>query len=525
MEGNSIDHFLHSHPLKLIEEEEVNYEFRCKGCKESLSPGESPIYGCRHCKFYLHKACAELPKEIQHFFHPCPLFLNILSSFTCNACFKVGYGFSYGCRRCYFNMHVECAQRPNIESDGDCDQEIVQHFTHWHPLRLVDEINWKKDLQLVGCGICEKLISFDHHDSAAVYGCEECNFFVHKSCIINIPRQITYAFHPSCPLILLTTIFHYNCKGCDDEHFRGSLVFSCERCNFELDVKCALLPTLDQSKDADKIQYVGHQHPLLALRGNDNNKDKMIASEVLRCGACGEKWSLESDDHSGFGCERCYFFIHRQCAVELKQEIDHYFHPLHPLTLTSPLKASFKYCGACRGSIDEFLLIYRCDKCYFNLHLDCAKAKPKLLLKYEGHPHHLTFFDKTPAAKTPAAKTPDSPARIYCYICECKFIAEANCVISELLPSLTGLEDYATGDKRAISKDEENSALEASVAKINNMIAALRAKKEPLGLQVEQLEARLGQLKDELHEIEGDLKQLEIDRFLCSYKLNLNLKE
>ncbi|OMP10167.1 Zinc finger, PHD-type [Corchorus olitorius] len=488
MEGNStIDHFLHSHPLKLIDEEEVNHEFRCKGCKESLSAlSPAPIYGCGDCKFYLHKGCAELPKEMQHFFHPCPLFLSILS-FTCNACSKNGHGFSYRCTRCDFDMHLECAQRPiniELESDGDDHEKIIiQHFTHWHPLTLLDE----KDHLQVGCGICQKLICFDSDSgSVAAYGCEECKVYLHKSCMINIPRQINnHLFHPSCsaPLILLTTSQNKKCKGCDDEPVSG-LVFCCE--------------------------------------------------------------------------------------------IHHYFHPWHPLTLSSlptdQKATNSSSCDSCLGSIDEFLLVYRCAKCDFNLHLDCANhtlSSRPLLVKCERHSHHLTFFDKTRAAAVchfcdklaqncyfrcvacrfkihlychPCApktikhkchlhpltltESPfqfelispeyqedasESDDEFYCDVCEekrfkhesvyyckeCKFIAETRCVISELLPCLTGSEGHPTGDGRAISANEKNSAI-ASIADLKNEMAELKEEKKPLKLEIEQLKARLEELEAEL---------------------------
>ncbi|OMO52545.1 Zinc finger, PHD-type [Corchorus olitorius] len=512
MEGY-IDHFLHEHPLMLIEDTKECNEFLCHECRKSISPG--PIYGCALCLFYI---CAEhLPKEIQHFSHLCPLFLN-KSSFGCNACLEYGHDtLSYGCKRCYFNMHVECAQRLNMTSNGD-NEEIIQHFTHWHQLKLVDE-DLKKDLQ-VGCGICKKLIRFDSA-AAAAYGCEICNFFFHKSCMINIPRQINnhllhpscplilvicssyeckgcddrrddlglvfrcekckfeldvrcalhlpsyqskdaiqyaahkhplvplpdiiasevdhrcgacgekwsleleldedpgfgckrchlflhkscmlnipqqinHLFHPSCPLTLLTPSSSYRCAGCDDKHVSG-LAYCCEKCGFQMDMKCTFLPTLDQSKDADKIQHVAHKHPLLAH--DHHNKGNIIASDVDRCRVCGEKCQLES----WVGCERCQFFMHKRCAIEftVEAEIQHYFHPLHPLTLSSPPtveSTTTSECGSCLGSIDEFLLVYRCAKCNFNLHLDCAKPKRQLLVRCEGHSHDLTFFDKTSAA-------------------------------------------------------------------------------------------------------------------------------
>lgn len=380
---DQIHHFLHRHPLMPTEvmEEAINDIVICWGCDKGF-PG--PIYGCSDCKFYLHKSCAKLPEKIQNFFHACPLFLNILP-YTCNACYQHGFGFSYRCKRCDFDMHVKCAQRPTIvDSVGE---ELFHHFTHWqHPLKRVDQ---KKDLEVV-CNICDKLCS----DSSA-YGCQECNFFLHNSCMANIPQQVNHYFHPSCPLILLT-YKPYRCNACDEEHH--GLAFRCRKCNFQLDVKCALLPTVDSNSEgaADKIQHSGHQHPL-ALREN-------MEFFGFGCRACGENWL---GGGPCFVCERssCNFFLHRSCAVEFPQEINNnHFHPQHPLTLSAlhpdPGHPTF-WCRACGGVDERFMLVYRCAKCDFNLHTHCAKPKPStptstpLLLKFRGHSHFLTFIDKS----------------------------------------------------------------------------------------------------------------------------------
>ncbi|XWS49140.1 hypothetical protein CRYUN_Cryun13aG0138100 [Craigia yunnanensis] len=567
---DQIHHFLHIHPLLLTEKEEVNDEVLCSGCREGLA---DPIYGCSKCKFYLHKSCAQLPQEIQNFFHPCTLVLNILSyeneyrykyghEYGCNACFKYVYGFSYRCKKCGFDMHVKCALRPTIKSEGE---ELIHHFTHWHPLTLVDQ---KKYLE-VRCGICEKLCYGSSNSSA--YGCEECNFFIHNSCMMNIPRQINHIFHPSCPLILLKPPSHQKkCSSCDE--VGSDLVFRCGKCYFQLDVKCALLPTVE-SKGADKIQHSAHQHPL-ALRENMD-----LGSEV-RCRACGENCFDPC-----FVCERCNFFLHRQCAVEL--QIQHHFHPLHPLVL-SPLPPNLDHdtikCPACGGMFDRFMLVYRCAKCDFNLHTDCAKPKLTPFLKYGGHSHFLNFVDKTRApflcricsdkaqscffrcvacqfnihlyclpsapktikhrchlhpltlTRSPLEFELNSPEEkynsndeFYCDVCEekrykfesvyyceeCKFIAEIRCVMSELLPSLTISKDQSTMNGRVISRDEENSALEATIAELKNTITELREEEKPLEVEIEKLQSRLETIK-------WKLKTFETDHFLYIYQLNHN---
>ncbi|XVF51803.1 hypothetical protein PTKIN_Ptkin04bG0213600 [Pterospermum kingtungense] len=494
---DQINHFLHNHPLiltELVEEREVFDQFHCSGCDESIS---GPIYGCSDCDFYLHKSCAELPKEIQNFFHPCPLLLKSLSysyGHICDACSKGIFGFGYACSgRCDFDMHVKCALRPTIESEGE---ELIQHFTDWHALkRLVDGIGGKKYLE-VRCGICNKLCCGSSNSCA--YGCEECNFFVHYSCMSNIPRQINHLFHPSCPLLLFAAPFSHLVlgSGCASCGKRGpGLFFRCQKCLFQLDVECALLPTID-SKDADKIQHSAHQHPL-ALHGNMETE--------ARCRACGENCSGPC-----FVCERCSFVLHRPYAVE--REIHHPFHPLHPLTLSplppDPDHDSFR-CPACGGWDDRFMLVYRCANCGFNLHTLCAKPKPTpFLIKY-------------------AEDRYNSDDEFYCDVCEekrykfesvyyceeCKFIAEIRCVISELLPSLTIPPNSIEG--KIISRDEENFALEATIAKRYNEIAELREKEKPLEGEVQKLQVTLTMIKQRLEE-------LETDNVLDIFRLNQN---
>ncbi|XVE81874.1 hypothetical protein DITRI_Ditri15bG0101000 [Diplodiscus trichospermus] len=430
-----INHFLHWDPLVLTEEGEINDEVVCLGCRNRLA---CPFYGCRYCNFYLHKSCAELPEEIHNFFHPCLLVLHILPyRYVCNACFKDGSGFSYCCRRCNFDMHLKCTQRPTMKSEGG---EVIHHFTHWHPLTLVDQ---ERHLQ-VRCCICEKLCP-DSSDSSA-YGCQECNFFLHNSCMINIPQQINHFFHPTCPLILLTTV-PYSCDGCNE--YSSGLAFRCGKCHFQLDVKCALLPTVE-SKGADKIQHYSHEHPL-TLR-----ESKEFDNEV-RCRACGENCSGPC-----FVCEYCNFFLHRRCAVEFPREIHHPFHPLHPLTLT-PLEPSTFECGACGGCDDRLLLSYRCVKYDELIIFYCDDCKEKIC-KFES---------------------------VY-YCEEYKFIAEIRC----LLPSLTTSSDNITLHSKPISKDD--SAFKAAISEINNEIVVLTAKKKPLEAEIEKHRAMLQKLEEEI---------------------------
>ncbi|WRX17126.1 DC1 - like 10 [Theobroma cacao] len=166
-----------------------------------------------------------------------------------------------------------------MKSEGE---KLIQHFTHWHPLKLIQN----KEEDQVCCFICQKVCS----GSATAYGCEKCQFFLHDSCMISIPRKINHFFHP-CPLILCTSGIFYTCGGCEDSG--AFLTFSCRRCRFELDVKCAVLPTV-KSGGAEQIQHPSHQHPLTLLEN--------IKGRGVRCKACGK---ICSGLTNTFGCRRC----------------------------------------------------------------------------------------------------------------------------------------------------------------------------------------------------------------------------
>ncbi|KAK6251079.1 hypothetical protein SCA6_005084 [Theobroma cacao] len=554
----------------------------CDGCEKPIS---GPCYGCcTYCEFYLHYECARLPRQIEHFFHPRPLVLK-LYYYTCNACFMPSSGFSYSCVTCHFNMHVDYVSRPTIKSESE---GLIQHFTHWHPLTLVDPKNKQEEDQKVCCAICEKLCS----DSA--YGCQQCSFFLHNSCMTTVPRKINHFFH-RCPLILLTYP-SYACGGC--EKSLSGLTYSCGKCRFKLDVKCGLLPTIE-SKGADMIQHCTHPHPLALL---DQNKD--IGSEVRgRCRACGEDCLYPS-----FRCNRsCDFFIHASCA-ELPQEIHHPFHLWHPLNLTFfwQQQQHNRSCFARSQRHDAFLLAYCCFWCDFTLHKDCAQFTPPF--NYGNYLHALTLCDKRPSpfdcnvcgkkakkfflrcavcgfnihlyclpsvpktirhkchidsltlTKSPLEFELNSPEvannsddKFYCDVCEekrdrrdpvyhcteCKFSAKVGCVISELIPSYITPGDQNAESSQVISMDEENSATNHTLETLNNVIAEPSAKPKllmeergPLKVEIEPLKLKLGQLEARLQEIEAELNQttkrldnLEVHRFLCMYQPRHSMKE
>ncbi|XVE85622.1 hypothetical protein DITRI_Ditri17bG0105000 [Diplodiscus trichospermus] len=96
--------------------------------------------------------------------------------------------------------------------------------------------------------------------------------------------------------------------------------------------------------------------------------------------------------------------------------------------------------------------------------------------------------------------------------------ATASLDACSIFPSLFISNVQSGVDCRAIPKDEENSALEATIAEINNEIADLSAKEKPLEAEIERLQGELKPIKQRL-------ERLKKIRFRYSGQLNLNRNE
>ncbi|GLT45711.1 hypothetical protein SLA2020_195240 [Shorea laevis] len=397
-----IEHFLHDHPLSLIQDQQDYERFRCNGCEKGLS---SPSYGCSFCGFFLHKSCSQIQRHLQLYFHPCPLELT-MRGYICNACFDHRSGFSFYCQKCDFDLDLECALLSTTVKTKEDGQ--IQHFTHRHPLKLVD---LNKEQDEVCCSICKKLCS------DVVYGCRKCNFFLHHSCK-DIPQVINqHQFHPEHSLVLLTDP-SYECQSCD-KHYSG-LAYTCGQCNFQLDVNCALLPTAD-CEGAEWIQHFTHKHPLQLV---DPNKEE----DEVRCSICRK---LCSDFI--YGCKKCNFFLHHSC-MDIPREINqHQFHPNHSLVLFT--KSSYK-CKGCDKDCSG--LAYNCQACLFELDVECAllpttncEGAKRIQHVYHHHPLELCEIEDGHEAHCWACRE-NSPGPHY--VCHrCNFFLHQSCSI-DLLP-------------------------------------------------------------------------------------------
>lgn len=369
-----INHFSHEHPLSLIQSEEKirrkdRKNIRCKGCEELCT---FPLYACAECSFYLHKSCAELPEEFQNPFHSHPLTLvfDVDISFACQACFKGCNGIHFQCEVCNIDLDVDCALlKPTVEEGS----KQLQHFTHFHPLALVEleeDIEVTRRLKCLVCG---------EHCLGPCYGCEPCGVFLHQPCAeFEYPPEIPHYIHP-CPLALQTRVHSFRCHACDTCML--GICYHCELCKFSIDVECALLRRIE-SRDQTQIKHFSHRHPLFRRKLDDGDK--------VNCFACGK-------DCSGrpiYVCSQWEFALHESCA-SVSPMIYDLLHPQHPLTLvvrtTEDTTQEGFGCNVCCDRCND--LTYRCAPCNFNLHYQqCSSRLPTI--KYEGHRHLLLYVEK-----------------------------------------------------------------------------------------------------------------------------------
>ncbi|XP_076911335.1 uncharacterized protein LOC143569258 [Bidens hawaiensis] len=232
--------------------------------------------------------------------------------------------------------------------------------------------------------MCEEEIYSFH---LCYYSCETCDYTLHKYCA-ELPET-----HHNHPLHLdhnLSLSKQYKlddrrylkssrteensevniadeewiCSVCDISR-KKFYNYHCSTCEFNMDIICATMYE-------QKMEHPSHPHRL----------QRYLSRMISGCNACG-------DEHSGtfYLCTTCFSFrIHLDCALLpttllIQQSTDGSFRHSHSLTL----KYSFPYielkdklfpcCMVCdkRFLFDKWN--YRCDKCRYYVHVDCATSR------------------------------------------------------------------------------------------------------------------------------------------------------
>ncbi|TXG66070.1 hypothetical protein EZV62_007345 [Acer yangbiense] len=395
-EVTQLYHFFHKHALNFCNLRESN-EKDCCCCKQRIM---GSAYCCLQCKFFIHESCKEIPKQVQHPFHPQHLLLaqatddNIFNIFMpgCNACKSSINGVRISCNMCNFHLHVSCANPNRFALKHKCHQHNMYYFVE------DDDTTW-----YFKCNNChEKCFK------KSFYRCVECDFNLHLECI-PIPSVVTVTQKHHHPLTLIDSIkednpliqylmdsndkvdhsMDYYCDVCETPGNPRRHAYCCKECIYIAHVECAIsedntvntppeIPSKmnithgTEQKISDEADHItelqaaqsmpkkngatsldskcmdneelfshpSHPHKLTLLQHEeskeDESDDETNGEEIKYCDGCNEVMCFQ-----GYSCHesaKCKFYLHKSCS-ELPPNIQHPLHP-HPLILLSEIPSS-----------------------------------------------------------------------------------------------------------------------------------------------------------------------------------------
>ncbi|KAL5545316.1 hypothetical protein UlMin_009100 [Ulmus minor] len=225
-----IEHFSHQHPMPLVQID-PQHHIQCFACQPLCS---GPAYACTTCEYFLHKSCADLPREIQqhptHSFHP--LFLRVwhYRSFTCNICRKEKKNnFFYDCKQCYneFMICVKCYDatiRP-----------YIKYRYHKHLLCFIEEYYDHIAHCKASDNYCHQPKASNDllHLTNSVFLFLNCDFKIYFICG-PLPSNIEHEYHMHS-IILVDSVVEANsddycCDICEFQRNPRTRVYYCKDC-------------------------------------------------------------------------------------------------------------------------------------------------------------------------------------------------------------------------------------------------------------------------------------------------------
>ncbi|CAH2058874.1 unnamed protein product [Thlaspi arvense] len=164
-EQQVVQHFTHIHPLTKVD----GYgEYTCGGCK---TYGFGNTYRCAWCDYNLHDHCATCPPTLPSFMHPQhelrllftgPEHTHSQSKRMCDICDESVEGLYYQCEPCGFDVHPLCTR-------------LLQHVRHMpHQVHLLELSHWGASST---CVVCHGAIR------SWRYKCGPCGLDVHMECV------------------------------------------------------------------------------------------------------------------------------------------------------------------------------------------------------------------------------------------------------------------------------------------------------------------------------------------------------
>ncbi|XP_021905962.1 uncharacterized protein LOC110820695 [Carica papaya] len=275
-----IEHFSHEHPLIFSNEGKDNK--CCDGCGIPIS---SPFYSCEGCDFFLHKTCADLPRNKLYPFHPHALTLLPKSShssrvFACNICSIYSNGFSYNCEKCSFDLDLRCSSIP----------DTLIHQAHKHSLFVIvqDDVEWK----CCGCGALEK----------RGLGCPQCFHFLDFKCAtLPLTAMHSYDDHP-LKLTFQDDSDQLYCDVCEDTRDPKHWFYSCDDCGVTIHPEC-VFGKYPYIKVGDTYTIDSHPHSLRFVKKTE---------KYPSCNSCGQPCTdlaLECAE------SECGLIVHWECVA------------------------------------------------------------------------------------------------------------------------------------------------------------------------------------------------------------------
>ncbi|PPR80227.1 hypothetical protein GOBAR_AA40485 [Gossypium barbadense] len=249
MVASEIKHSHHDHNLRLtFSGKTKDDDSQCDGCTGPIS---TPFYSCEQCKFFLHKDCAELPKQMPHPFHKHLLALSnshdMFGYSCCNACGRWYQGFSYRCYEgnCSFEIDIQCILL----------LDTLKHPSHEHSLFLVH------NNEGTSCSVCFETLGY------VAYRCmKRCDFNLDVHCA-TLPLTAWYKYdrHP----LTLTHFddfepYQYYYDLCEKERERNRWFYYCVDCDNSLHLNYAI-GDLPYVKFGNEIKSF-HKHPLTIVK-------------------------------------------------------------------------------------------------------------------------------------------------------------------------------------------------------------------------------------------------------------------
>ncbi|CAH2061337.1 unnamed protein product [Thlaspi arvense] len=225
---NEIIHFSHGHHLRLgCDDVVVDHEkTRCNACIRPIS--SDPFFKCVQCEFFLHKACASLPRKKRNIMHEHKLTLEIGylgGRFRCKYCLQFFDGFQYNC---YNSCGSTSYKKVLLDVRCASISEPFHHELHPHPL-------YRTSTGSKSCGACGK-------ESEYVLSCIACEFALSMDCA-TLPRKVKHR----CDDHVLS--LHHGagnstgqlwCDICEGKTDPSVWFYGCDECGVTLHIKCVL---------------------------------------------------------------------------------------------------------------------------------------------------------------------------------------------------------------------------------------------------------------------------------------------